>query len=347
MTSERRVRLLLSAGCVIPALLWVLQQYVSARLNGRPTRWEDVVFSGGDWLFLGALIFIPWGLAKRFPLRRGVWKRSAAAHATGAFTFAVAWASCGMLLGIALHRFPGIPPFVVSYVSWILITIPFAFLIYAALLGFAHAYSYALEAREREAQLAEARLGALRMQLHPHFLFNSLNTVLVLVREENSAGASRMLEQLADVLREVLRTDRPHEIALADELRFLEQYLAIEQVRFSDRLRVEWSIEERARGALVPDFILQPLVENAIRHGVSRRAEGGTVTISARVDAGMLELTVRDNGVGQAFQPSPGVGLSNTRERLRTLYGAAASVTINTSETGGTEAVLKLPYRTS
>jgi two-component system LytT family sensor kinase len=195
------------------------------------------------------------------------------------------------------------------------------------------------------AQLAEARLGALRMQLNPHFLFNSLNAVLVLVREKDTAAASQMLELLSDVLRQALRSDQRLEAPLAEELRFLEQYLAIEQVRFADRLSVQWFIEDRARASLVPGFIMQPIVENAIKHGIAMRAGARRVEISARVHEVHLELVVRDDGVGMEASSAEGVGLSNTRERLRMLYGSGASVTIRTPATGGTEVVLRIPFR--
>lgn len=351
--SDRRLQLLISAGCVIPALLFVVQGSVSAKLNGRERDWHDVLFDLLDWLFLAALTFIPTRLGIRFPLRRVGWKRFALVHAVGVVAFSSAWASIGTLLGLLMHHYPGVPPFCLSYLNWILITIPFGALIYSAMLGCVYAYQYFVEARAREAEasrlaalLSASRLDALRMQLNPHFLFNSLNTVLVLVRDKDTALAARMLELIADVLRQVLDTRRPHEVPLADELRFVERYLAIEQVRFSDRLRVDWAIENRALAALVPDLIMQPLVENAIRHGVARRADQGTLTISAQVAGDSLELSVRDDGAGMEQSEPEGIGLSNTKERLQTLYGEAASVTITRPATGGTEVVLRLPYRT-
>ena len=354
--SERRLLLLISAGCVFPALLFVGQGYVSARLNGRNQDWHGILFNSLDWLALAALTFIPHRLGRRFPFRRGRWKRAAAVHLLGIVVFSAAWAAFGLALGFPLQRFPAVRPYAWSYFNWVLITTPFGALIYSAMLGCVYAYQYFVEAREREAdaarltaQLLDARLEALRMQLNPHFLFNSLNTVLVLVRDKETAGASRMLELLADVLRQVLDTTRPREVALADELQFVERYLAIEQVRFSDRLRVQWLIEDRARAALVPDLIMQPLVENAIRHGVARRAEAGGIAIGARIAAESLELSVRDDGAGMETRDSgrEGVGLANTAERLRTLYGAAGSVTINALASGGTEVLLRLPYRTA
>lgn len=349
---ERRVWLLIPAACVVPAVLGVLQTYMQARLNGDAPRWQDMVFEGGEWLFLGALTPITWVLARRFPLRRGRWKRTLAAHLAGALGLCIGWASLGVLLGHMLNRYPAQGNLPRDFLSWVLTSIPWSVFMYFTVLGCVYAFSYFVEAREREAQasrlaaqLAEARLGALRMQLNPHFLFNSLNALAVLVREQNTAAAGRMLEMLGDVLRQVLRADQPHQVPLADELRFLEQYLAIEQVRFSDRLCVHWSIDERARAALVPGFILQPLVENAIKHGVARRAQAGRVEISALVESGRLRLAVRDDGVGMDEARGEGVGLSNTRERLRTLYGDAASVELSTPAEGGTEVVLTLPFR--
>jgi two-component system LytT family sensor kinase len=345
---ERRIWLLIAGACVVPALLDAMQAFMQAKLDGHAARWQDVVFQGSEWLFLGALTPITYLLAKRFPLRRAQWKRALAAHVIGALTLCVGWASLGVLLGHLLHRYPDH-----AYASWVLTTIPWSVFMYFAVLGCVYAFSYFIEAREREAhasrlaaQLAEARLGALRMQLNPHFLFNSLNALSVLVREQNTPAASRMLELLGDVLRQVLRSDLPHEVPLSDELQFLEQYLAIEQVRFPDRLHVQWSIHERARAALVPGFVLQPIVENAIKHGIARRADAGRIEISARVVGDHLEMCVRDDGIGMSAAVGEGVGLSNTRERLRTLYGSDASMTIDTPAGGGTEVVLTIPFRT-
>jgi LytS/YehU family sensor histidine kinase len=253
----------------------------------------------------------------------------------------------GVLLGYALGRYPA-----GNYIGWILTSIPWSVVMYFTVLGCVHAFSYFTEARAREAsearlsaQLAEAKLGALRMQLHPHFLFNSLNAITVLVREQNTAAATRMLELLGDVLRKVLRSDHSHEIPLAEELAFIEQYLAIEQVRFSDRLRVVWTIDSVTRDGLVPGFVLQPLVENAIKHGVAKRADAGLVEIGARIINAQLELWVRDDGGGMTPTTREGVGLWNTRERLRALYGGQATMNIETTPGQGLRVVVRLPFR--
>jgi signal transduction histidine kinase len=344
---ERRVRLLVSAAAVIPALLATVQAYISAKVNGTAAEWRDLAFSGGDWLALAPLIPLAYAAGRRLPITRSQSMRRASLHIAAALSFAVAWASAGMLLGLALHHFPAEQPYARAYLNWILITLPFGTLMYLAVLGSSYAYAYFVEARERDAQLATARLGALRMQLHPHFLFNTLNTVLVLVREKNNAEAARALELLADLLRQVTRTNRPHEIPLGEELSFLERYLGIEQMRFSDRLRVRWSIEPAARNALVPEFVLQPIVENAIRHGFAKRAEAGAIAIEGRLVEDSLELAVTDDGAGldPSASESRGLGLSTTRERLRTLYGDRGGMTIESAPGAGTRVVLRMPLR--
>lgn len=349
---ERHVWLLISAACLAPAVLDVLQAFMQAKLDGRSARWQDLVFQGSEWLFLGALTPIAYHLGRRFPLRRKQWKRSLAAHVVGAFALCIGWASLGVLLGLLLRRYPAQGRLPHDYVSWILTTIPWSVFMYFAVLGCVYAFSYFTEARDRQAhasqlaaQLAEARLGALRMQLNPHFLFNSLNAIAVLVRDQDIVAASRMLGLLGDILHRVLRPEQSHEVELADELKFLEKYLAIEQVRFSDRLRVSWSIDADASAALVPGFALQPLVENAIKHGIAKRANAGRIDVSARVVENHLELAIWDDGVGMSSVQPEGVGLSNTRERLRTLYGDEASLTIDSPRGGGTRVVLRMPFR--
>src|SRR5580658_7297427 len=272
---DRRVLLLISAGCVIPAVLAMFQAYFQAKLGGRAVRWQDLVFSGSDWLVLAVLTPIPSYLGTRFRFRAGHRTAALAAHITGAVALCVIWSGFGLLLGSALHRYPAVGPLWPAYLNWTLITTPFSVLMYFGVLGCVYAFSYFVQVQEREAyaarltaQLAEARLGALRMQLNPHFLFNSLNALAVLMREQNNPDALRMLELLADVLRQVLTADQRPQVLLAEELKFLEQYFAIEQIRFSDRLRVHWSIDDRARVAMVPSFLLQPLAENAIKHGI-------------------------------------------------------------------------------
>jgi two-component system LytT family sensor kinase len=183
------------------------------------------------------------------------------------------------------------------------------------------------------------------MQLNPHFLFNSLNAITVLVRDQNTRDASRMLELLSGLLRQVLQSRKDQEVTLDHELRFTERYLAIEQVRFSDRLKLRWSIDDSVRDALVPEFILQPLVENAIRHGVAKLGDRGTIEVSGQHANGQVILCVRDNGPGYSPGSQSGVGLANTRARLATLFGNAGALDVQHQEGGGTVATIRFPLR--
>jgi two-component system, LytTR family, sensor kinase len=349
------IALLLAAACLVPAILDALQTFMQARLlDAEPPSWRLALWRAAEWVLLGALVPLIYLLSDRFPLRGPHLGRSLAAHVAGALVLCAAWATCGValrwLLGI---NYPG-TTLSQDLARWLLTSLPWSVFMYFALLGCVQAFAYVVQVREREAQsarlaasLAEARLGALRMQLHPHFLFNSLNAITVLARDGRTRDAVHMLELLSDVLRQVLRRDQPHEVPLSEELRFLEAYLAIEQIRFSDRLSVHFSVADPLRDAAVPGFVLQPLVENAIRHGLAPRPEGGRVELSARTEGGDLVLSVRDDGQGLPPEAGrgTGVGLANTRERLAMLYGSAARVTLAPAEPRGTVATVHLPWR--
>jgi signal transduction histidine kinase len=364
--NPRRLWLSIAAVCLATALLDGFQAYMQARIAREAVSWRAVIWQASEWVILGALTPITYYLSRRFPLRRPRLARNVLLHLWGALALCVAWAAAGVALRLVLGTgWQGVP-LSRHLASWTLISLPWSVFIYFAVLGCMHAFAYFVEARQREtqaarltAQLAEARLGALRMQLHPHFLFNSLNAVTVLVRDRRTREATTMLELLSDVLRQVLRTDAAHEVPLAEELRFLEQYLAIEQVRFSDRLRVSFAVDDDVRDAAVPGFVLQPLVENALRHGIADRAEDGVVEIGARRDGADLVLWVRDNGPGlrpdagaaagaagaAGAVPGAGLGLANTRERLLTLYGERARLDVTADPAGGAVATVRLPYR--
>ncbi len=213
-------------------------------------------------------------------------------------------------------------------------------------------YYKAYRERERQAaalatELVQARLQALRMQINPHFLFNTLNTISALIHE-NPDAADRMIVRLSELFRRTLDRGDVQEVPLREELEFLRSYLEIEQMRFPDRLNVTFDIEPKTHEFLVPHLILQPLVENALRHGIMPREEAGHVEISARVvDGQHLELKVRDNGNGlPAANGSPGregIGLKNVRSRLAQLYSSAQEFAIGNAPGGGVEARVRIP----
>jgi len=326
---------------------------VQGRLGSRePATWRSLLWEGGDWLLYALLTPAVFWFARRYPLTRGEIARRVPIHLAAAVLLCAGWAAGGILLSGALF---GSTPYGGGVVGWFFTSLPFGVAVYFAVLGVEHAVRYFVEAREREtqaarlsAQLAEARLGALRTQMQPHFLFNSLNAITVIVRDRDTATATRMLEQLGEMLRRVMRSDRPQEVTLAEELDFVRRYLAIEQVRFSDRLQPAFDVDPAALDAAVPEFLLQPLVENALRHGLAKRVTATLLRIDARREGEDLVVSVTDDGPGPESgeaEPAEGVGLGNTRERLATLYGGRATLTLARTPPGGARATVRLPYR--
>ena len=224
---------------------------------------------------------------------------------------------------------------------------------YALIVGCVHAWMSHTEARERElaaetlrADLSEARLQALRTQLNPHFLFNAMNAVAMLVRGGNQQAAVGTLAKLSDLLRRVIRENPSHQVPLRDEIDFVTQYLDIERTRFGDRLSVSIDAPDDTLDVLVPDLVLQPLVENAMRHGVALTGRRCHVSIVARRSNGQLALSVSDDAKGLSRERSsisPGVGLQNTEARLTHLHGGEAHFSVTNNEEGGVTAQLILP----
>ncbi|HEY3745609.1 MAG TPA: histidine kinase [Gemmatimonadaceae bacterium] len=202
------------------------------------------------------------------------------------------------------------------------------------------------EAAELHSQVTDARLNVLRTQLNPHFLFNTLNAVSTLV-DEDPPGARRMIARLSDLLRHTLAEGDEQEIPLARELEMLRRYLDIMEVRFQDKLEVSIESEALFDDALVPNLVLQPLVENAFRHGIAQLQTVGRVAVRVVRDDGDLVLTVRDNGRGPAKEVQEGIGLTNTRARLTQLYGARQRLALTAAEGGGAIVEVRFPYHTT
>lgn len=239
--------------------------------------------------------------------------------------------------------------------SWLL-NLPLCALFYALVLGLASAVEYYRQFRERElraaqleTQLAQAQLQMLKMQLHPHFLFNTLNGITGLVRDNDNAAAVQMLVGLSELLRQTLDNAGKQEVRLSEELEWLELYLKLQQMRFSDRLQVRIVAAPETLDALVPNLIAQPLVENAIRHGLASRAAPGVVSLTAERQGERLELRVLDDGIGLPddwrLEDCTGVGLKNTAARLQQLYADAGKLELRNRASGGVEACLSLPLR--
>lgn len=239
--------------------------------------------------------------------------------------------------------------------SW-LRDLPFCVLFYGMVLGVASALDYYRQFRERElrasqleAQLAQAQLQMLKMQLHPHFLFNTLNGITGLVRDNDNAVAVQMLVGLSELLRQTLDNAGKQEVRLSEELEWLESYLKLQQMRFSDRLQVRIEAAPDTLDALVPNLMMQPLVENAIRHGLSNRAAPGSVSLTAERAGERLELRVSDDGAGLPanwrLETGQGLGLANTAARLRQLFGSDFELVVQNRTQGGVEARVSIPWR--
>jgi signal transduction histidine kinase len=335
------------------ALLYALRGSIAAIDRGEDPRWtQQVGWSLAMWWTCLPLLPPLAALVRRFPVGRPHPWRNAGVLLLG--TTVAAWLRHVVMTPVVV-AITGVPDVAASAAARTL-TYFTVFLVMVALLHAAHYYR-AERAREvREADLArglaEARLAALRTQLQPHFVFNVLNAVTTLLHADPMA-ADRMLTRFAALLRVILH-EGTEEHALERELDLLARYVELMQLRFGDRIIVEWSVADTARDARVPFLVLQPLVENAYEHGLAGREAGGRVRIGAARAGDSLQLVVEDDGsgldteaasmVGRAHAGSRGIGLCNTRDRLAQLYGARASLVLERPPGGGTRAMVTLPF---
>lgn len=329
-----------------------------------PNPWQDIRYWSAN-IYISALLtpLIVWA-GRRWPLERHNLARMIPLH----LVLSILWAVSRLMLEWAFHLtwnqfWPIEPPItvrseitllfifgfhtaIVAY--WVVFSIQTAFRNYARFQEREQAALRAdLRASQLETQVAQARLGALKAQLQPHFLFNTLNAIVVLVRQQKGQQAEETLARFSDLLRAVLADMELQEVTLARELDYLKLYLSIEQLRFSDRLRVEFDVDHELLDAAVPHMGLQPIVENAIRHGVGRRAGPGVIRISAAHAGDSLTITVRDDGPGfdaASGTAGLGLGLANTRARLKQLYGDRSELRTGTASGGGAEVTMILPY---
>lgn len=302
--------------------------------------------------------FIPlvlW-IGRRFRFDRERWYRSVPVYFLAGLVLSIAHTALVVIVSfLTIYDLKTLPAFV-KYKPFVLLsTFLNGIVVYGLILALGLAWDYYVHYREGqlrssqlEAMLAQSQTQALRMQLHPHFLFNTLNSISALQLEDVSA-AQKMMARLGDFLRMTLEGNGEQQVTLKKEMEFLNCYLEIERIRFGERLTTSLKIDPDALDVKVPTLILQPLVENAIRHGVSRQLKRGEISILARRQTASLLLQVRDNGSGVAtkangeFSIVEGVGLSNTRLRLERLYGTEARITYENAREGGLIATIELP----
>jgi two-component system, LytTR family, sensor kinase len=338
-------------------LLWSTLGILFALPSLSSGNWKRVLLSSlvqwWSWGLVAPLIF--W-IDARLPINENQLRRRVLAHLPVSVFVTIVYScvvlSVGALFGLQAWSVSASPRFLATLLPGLL----WSWLVYWVLFGSIQTFRYYEHYRAGELRLAkmersfsQARLNALRLQLDPHFLFNALNTISSQV-ERDPRLARTMIEHLGDLLRLSLDARARQEIPLAEELTFLDHYVAIQKIRFADNLRIEIQVDPDVKYALVPGLIVQPLVENAIRHGISRRASGGTVTVTALRGPNQIEIRVADDGVGLppgwTLETSSGMGLSITRERIVGLHPDGSSrFSVRPRIGGGTEVEISLPLQ--
>jgi two-component sensor histidine kinase len=341
--------------------------WISTRFAAQPLGWATVLLGNMPWWLMWAGLTAPAiALARRLRPERG-WLAFVAGHGLAAVLLSlVHHVVVGTLYYYTRTRGSVFPvggrlvemtlflQFTNFFALYFVLNLLTYFAIVAAYYGLEYYKRYhagELRAARLEAGMQQARLEALRMELNPHFLFNTLNAVAGLVRRNEGAGAVNMLARLSELLRATLEQGSDPEVPLEKELELLSTYLDIERIRFGDRLEVDVIADATARTALVPPLILQPLVENAVRHGVAKHSGRGRIEVRAKSNADVLELSVVNTGTpGQtlpveAAAQTAGIGLANTRQRLTELYGRHGSFTLEPLAGGGAHALIRLPLR--
>jgi len=346
---------------LVPGFLAGAETYAFWLMSGEATPpWRAFAAQAPGWLTFALLTPLVLRAGEWLPPDQGRRLRRVGVHVLVALGLGAGYALVAALAWTAF--LDGQTPFGRLVLSWYLAGLPTMVLCYFGILGAGRATYWfwrhrraELTAARLETQLSEARLSALRMQLNPHFFFNALNTATVLVRDGDMGAAEDVMEVLGELLRETLREDSGHCTSLSDEIDFVRRYLSIEQARFSDRLQIDVDVPPELAHRDVPAFVLQPLVENAVRHGISRRPGAGRIRVTATQANGALVLRVEDDGPGPAAPgtsdaPDPAgdtggtaVGLANTRARLEVMYGDRAGCTLRRGPAGGAIAEVRLP----
>lgn len=345
-------------------LFWAARMWIIDLGSGEDAvSWVEAMTLGiVDWYLWAVISILIFKLSRRLPFDRARWPRSLAVHTVAAVVLSAVQiffynAAFRPLDGYFMQTWPplGIEGWWEMFWLWVQVKFHIGLMTYAIVAIVSYAVSFyqryrqeELQASELRAQLAGAQLEVLKSQLHPHFLFNALHAISSLMQEDIEA-ADNMIGRLGDLLRRSLRRASDQEVTLREELEFAERYLEIERVRFSDRMQVKLDVDPEVMDVSVPNLILHPLVENAVRHGISGTVDGGTVRVAASRVGDALELVVSDNGVGQngsdRSAQGGGIGLANTRERLRRLYGDRHQFTIQNGSGAGFTVTIRMPLR--
>jgi two-component system LytT family sensor kinase len=342
-------------------LIFTSQMYFGALRSEQQMKWSDAAFQQFSFCYLWALAtpLVLW-LSRRFQLERHNGRKHLLTHILFSLLLVIAISSAHQIIGYLRYGRPlGRPYKVTNTLRNISYNASENFATYGLIVLLFHSFGYysryrkgELKATQLESMLAQAQLQSLKMQLHPHFLFNTLHSINALLHSDTEA-ARRMLVRLGDFLRLTLDNAGTQEVTVQQEMEFLKGYLEIERIRFQDRLTVNINVEPQALNVKVPNLILQPIVENAIRHGIAPRSSQGLLEIMVKRENGVLRIEVRDNGPGLPVNHSSiklfkgGVGLANTRARLDRLYGAAHRFELENNPAGGLTVTLEVPSTAS
>lgn len=334
----------------------------------QPTIGQMLVWELPYWLLWAGLAPVVFLFTRRFPIDRERWFLNSMLHIVACVALTIAHRAIYLIIGWLLHvaAYRDLTSIPDLYSSDILFNLPTGFMSYGTIFLISYVIDYyrrhqeeelkisrlKAELAEAKLQVTEAQLQALKMQLHPHFLFNTLNSISALL-DEDAEAADQMLARLGDFLRMTLENSGAQQVTLQEEIEFLRCYLEIERVRFQDRLTVTMNIDAETLEARVPNLILQPIVENAIRHGIVSRIAPGEIEISASLISDALQLRVKDNGPGLGSVDGgraivkEGLGLANTRARLAQMYGPAHKFEMSDAPEGGLQVTLTIPFECS
>ena len=345
--------------CNLFGLIDAFQGYVAANSSGGSIAWSRVypmsIIGWNLWVLFVPLIL---RLVRRFPLARDTWRWTIVIFTVVGIVIALARAVIPVLMHFfVIYNSRFLRSYLANKYFDLISDFLLALVVFGLVFTFGQALNYYKQYRENElkasrlaAQLAQSQLQALKMQIHPHFLFNTLNAISSLQLEDPKA-AQKMTARLGDFLRLTLENTGTHEVTLKREIEFLNCYLDIQRVRFGDRLTTTFNIEPESLDALLPNLILQPIVENAFQHGISQRIGPGSITVVAQRSGKALVLQVRDNGPGLTKSDKrplrEGLGVANTRARLEQLYGAACNLELKNAREGGLVVTMEIPFSTN
>jgi len=338
-------------------LVFTSQLYFGALRSEQPMPWSRAAFTQFTFSYLWALAtpLVLW-LSSRFQIERQNWRRNLLIHFFFSLILVFVVSSAHQIIVYLNYGYPqGRPYRFANTLGSVSYNASENFAIYGLIILLCHSFGYysryrkgELKSAQLESMLAQAELQSLKMQLHPHFLFNTLHSISALLHSDVEA-ARKMLVRLGDFLRFTLENAGTQEVSVQQEMEFLKGYLEIEQIRFQDRLTIRIDVEPQALDIKVPNLILQPIVENAIRHGIAPRSTPGLIEICVKRENSMLRIEVRDNGPGLPVNHSciklfkGGLGLANTRARLQQLYGAAHRFELENNPAGGLTVTLEVP----